>query len=47
MAGVPLSVSQSSQPCSALGASSRLTAARMIAARAWERSDSIACAETP
>ena len=40
--GTPQSSSQSSQPRSALGASSLLTASRMIAARAWIRSDSIA-----
>ena len=43
----PQSVSQSSQPRSALGASSRLPASRMIAARAHGRSDSIAAALTP
>ena len=43
----PGSVSQLSHPCSAPGASSRSTPARMIAARAWMRSDSIASAETP
>ena len=47
MAGTPQSLSQSSQPPSALGASSRLHASRMIAARAHARSDSIACALTP
>ncbi len=47
IAGIPQSISQSSQPRSALGASSRLTAARMIAARAWTASDSIASSETP
>ena len=47
IAGTPQSVSQSSQPRSALGASSRLHASRMIAARAHARSDSIACALTP
>ena len=47
IAGMPQSRSQSSQPRSAPGASSRLTAARMIAARAWMRSDSIASALTP
>ena len=45
--GEPQSSSQSSQPRSALGASSALTASRMIAARAWTRSDSIAAALTP
>ena len=39
MPGIPLSRSQSSQPL-------LLTAARMIAARAWMRSDSIAAALT-
>ena len=43
----PQSVSQSSQPRSAVGASSRLPASRMIAARAHGRSDSIASALTP
>ena len=47
MPGTPQSSSQSSQPRSALGASSLLTASRMIAARAWTRSDSIAACETP
>ena len=47
MAGTPQSLSQSSQPRSAPGASSRLTAARMMAARAHGRSDSIASCETP
>ena len=47
MPGTPQSSSQSSQPRSALGASSLLTASRMIAARAWTRSDSIASALTP
>jgi hypothetical protein len=47
IAGTPQSASQSSQPRSALGASSRLTASRMIAARAHGRSDSIACALAP
>ena len=45
--GTPQSSSQSSQPRSALGASSALTASRMIAPRAWMRSDSIASALTP
>jgi hypothetical protein len=45
--GTPQSRSQSSQPRSALGASSALTASRMIAARACIRSDSIASALTP
>ena len=43
----PQSLSQSSQPPSALGASSRLHPSRMIAARAHGRSDSIARALTP
>ena len=47
MPGTPQSRSQSSQPPSAPGASSRFVAARMIAARAWMRSDSIASADTP
>ncbi len=47
IAGIPQSVSQLSHPRSAPGASSRSTAARMIAARAWTRSDSIASALTP
>ena len=47
MPGMPQSRSQSSQPPSAPGASSRLTAARMITPRAWIASDSIASAETP
>ena len=47
IATMPQSCSQSSQPRSAPGASSRLIAARMIAARAWMRSDSIASALTP
>ena len=42
IAGTPQSFSQSSQPRSAVGASSRLQASRMIAARAHARSDSIA-----
>ena len=45
--GTPQSLSQSSQPRSAPGWSSRLTAARMMAARAHGRSDSIASCETP
>jgi hypothetical protein len=40
MPGMPLSRSQSSQPL-------LLTAARMIAASAWIRSDSIAASDTP
>ena len=47
MAGTPRSRSQSSQPPSAPGAWSALTASRMIAPRAWTRSDSIASALTP
>ncbi len=47
IAGTPQSRSQSSQPRSAEGASSRLHASRMITARAHARSDSIACAEAP
>ena len=47
MAGTPQSVSQLSQPASAPGESSRSTPARMITARAWTRSDSIASALTP
>jgi len=42
IAGMPQSCSQSSQPRSAVGASSRLTAERMTTARACTRSDSIA-----
>ncbi len=40
--GIPCSRSQSSQPCSAPGASERFVAARMIAARACGADDSIA-----
>ena len=47
IACTPQSSSQSSQPRSAVGASSRLHASRMIAARAQARSDSIACALVP
>jgi hypothetical protein len=47
IAGMPQSISQSHQPRSASGASSRLTASRMIAARAQTASDSIAPCETP
>jgi hypothetical protein len=47
IAGMPQSRSQVSQPPSAPGASSRSIASRMITARAWIRSDSIASAETP
>ena len=45
--GIPCSASQSSQPCSAPGASSVLVASRMIAPAAWIRSLSHASAETP
>ena len=45
--GTPCSASQSSQPCSAAGASVVLTASRMIAPAAWMRSDSQASALTP
>ena len=45
--GTPQSPSQSSQPPSALAASSRFLASRMTTPRAWTRSDSIAAAETP
>ena len=41
IACTPQSLSQSVQPRSAVGASSRLHASRMIAARAHGRSDSI------
>jgi hypothetical protein len=47
IAGTPETVSQSSQPRSALGASSVFVAARMIAARAHTRPDSIAAALAP
>ena len=47
MPGIPLSRSQSSQPASAPGEPVWLTAARMIAARAWMRSDSMPAALTP
>ena len=47
MPGIPFSASQSSHAPSAPGTSAWLTAARMIAARAWMRSDSIAAALTP
>ena len=47
IAATPQSRSQSSQPPSAVAASSELRASRMIAARAWIRSDSIAGAATP
>ena len=47
IAGTPQSRSQVSQPPSAPGASSRSVPARMIAARAWMPSDSIASALTP
>ena len=45
--GTPCAASQSSQPCSAPGASVVLTASRMIAPAAWMRSDSHAPALTP
>ena len=45
--GMPQSLSQSSQPPSALATSSRFLASRMTTPRAWTRSDSIASAETP
>jgi hypothetical protein len=45
--GTPWPASQSSQPPSATGASSRLPASRMIAARPQARPDSIAAADTP
>ena len=47
MPGTPLAASQSSQPCSAPGASLGLTASRMIAPAAWIRSDSIPASPTP
>jgi hypothetical protein len=47
MPGTPHASSHDSHPCSAPGESSRSTAARMIAARAWMRSDSIASLRTP
>ena len=47
IAGTPQPTSQSSQPPSASAASSPLRASRMITARAWTRSDSIAAAPTP
>ena len=47
IAGTPQSSSQSSQPRSAVAASSPFLASRMITARAWTRSDSIAAALTP
>ena len=43
----PSAASHSSQPASAPGAPVASTASRMIAARAWTRSDSIASALTP
>ena len=43
----PSAASHSSQPASAPGAPVASTASRMIAARAWTRSDSIAAALTP
>ena len=45
--GTPQSRSHVSQPPSAPGASSRSIPSRMITARAWMRSDSIASADTP
>ena len=47
IAGTPQASSQSSQPPSASAASSPFLASRMITARAWTRSDSIAGAPTP
>ena len=47
IAGTPQSRSQSSQPPSAPAASSPFLPSRMITARAWTRSDSIASAPTP
>jgi hypothetical protein len=47
IACTPQSLSQSVQPRSAVGASSRLHASRMIAARAHGRSDSIASELAP
>ena len=46
-AGMPQSASQVSHPASAAGASSRSMPSRMITARAWIESDSIASRETP
>ena len=47
IAGIAWPASQLSHPWVALGASSRSTAARMIAARACTRSDSMAGSDTP
>ncbi len=47
IAGTPQSASQSSQPRSAVAQSSPLWASRMITARAWAASDSIAASLTP
>jgi hypothetical protein len=47
IAAIPRSRSQVSQPPSALAASASSWPSRMITARAWGRSDSIAAAETP
>ena len=47
IADMPQSRSQSSQPRSASGASSRLTPSRMITAREWIRSVSIVFSVTP
>ena len=45
--GVPVMSSQSSQPPSAVAASSRFFASRMTTPRAWTASDSIAAPLTP
>ena len=47
IAGIPQSRSQSSQPRSAVGASSVFIALRMTTARAQMRADSIASSQTP
>ncbi len=47
IAATPSSRSQSSQPRSAVAASSPFFPSRMITPRAWTRSDSIASPETP
>ena len=47
IAVIPQSRSQSSQPPSAVAASSPFLASRMTTPRAWTRSDSIAAAPTP
>ena len=47
MPGMPPSRSQSSQPCSADGASLGFSASRMIAPAAWMRPDSMAASLTP